>query len=178
MLSYDGHNQRLDEGKQYGRQTVKAQTTSGEDQTPETQQLTSSTAALTQFRASEHAKDVRFTVKYLPFQLYPEASKEGEDKYEWYRRSRYGDSEDKMKMYETLMTAYGAGVGIKFKFHGTVANTIDSHRFIQHFQEERGPETADKLVNCMIAIVPETSTVLTHISTVFAVLRKRKASLQ
>jgi len=145
---------------------------------PGSQQLTSSTAALAQFRASEHAKDVRFTVWYLPFQLYPEASKEGEDKYEWYRKSRYGDSEDKKKMYETLMTAYGAGVGIKFKFRGTVANTLDSHRVIQHFQEERGPETADKLINCMIATIPETSPTLTRISIVFAILREREASLQ
>lgn len=88
-------------------------------------------------------------MRYLPFQLYPEASKEGEDKYEWYRKSRYGDSEEKMKMYETLMSAYGAGVGIKFKFHGTVANTLDSHRVIQHFQEMMGPEIADKLINSL-----------------------------
>lgn len=39
--------------------------------------------ALKQFRASPEAKDVIFTVKYFPYQLYPEASKEGEDKYEW-----------------------------------------------------------------------------------------------
>jgi len=89
----------------------------------------------------------------LPYQLYPEASTEGEDKYEWYRKSRYGDSEEKMKMYETLMKAYGAGVDIKFKFHGTVANTFDAHRVIQHFQEEKGPKVADKLINCRYAIV-------------------------
>lgn len=122
-----------------------------DNQTAEPPKLTDWNLALKQFRASEYAKDVKFTVRYLPFQLYPEASKEGEDKYEWYRKSRYGDSEEKMKMYETLMSAYGAGVGIKFKFHGTVANTLDSHRVIQHFQEEKGPETADKLINCMAA---------------------------
>lgn len=124
-----------------------------------------------QFRASEYAKDVQFTVKYLPFQLYPEASKEGEDKYEWYRKSRYGDSEEKMKMYETLMSAYGVSVGIKFKFHGTVANTLDSHRVIQHFQEEKGPETADKLINCALQYQRPPQS-LTHTSSVFAVLRE------
>ena len=41
-------------------------------------------AALEKFRSSPAAQDVNFTVKYLPYQLYPEASKEGEDKYEWY----------------------------------------------------------------------------------------------
>lgn len=40
--------------------------------------------ALKQFRSSPSAKDVNFTVKYFPYQLYPEASNQGEDKYEWY----------------------------------------------------------------------------------------------
>ena len=105
--------------------------------------------ALKRFRASDAGKDVTFTVKYFPYQLYPEASKEGEDRYEWYKKSRYGDSADKMKMYTTLMTAYGVSAGIDFKFGGTVANTIDAHRVIQHFQEEKGPETADKIINSL-----------------------------
>lgn len=51
-------------------------------------------------------------------------------------------------MYETLMSAYGVGIGINFKFGGEVANTIDAHRVIQHFQEEKGSEVANKLVDC------------------------------
>ena len=54
-----------------------------------------------------------------------------------------------MKKYTTLMSAYGVGVGINFKFHGTVANTLSAHRLIQHFQEEMGPETADLIVNSL-----------------------------
>ena len=50
-------------------------------------------------------------------------------------------------MYTTLMTAYGVSAGIDFKFGGTVANTLDAHRVIQHYQE-KGLETADKLINC------------------------------
>lgn len=57
-------------------------------------------------RETDAASKVNFTVKYAPFQLYPEASKEGESKYDWYKRSKYGDSEEKMKIYTTLMTAY------------------------------------------------------------------------
>lgn len=105
-------------------------------------------AALRRFRQSDDADKVHFTVKYYPYQLYPGASKEGEDKHEWYKRSRYGDSEEKMKMYIALMTAYGMSAGIDFKFGGLVANTLDAHRVIQHFQEEKGPETADKMINC------------------------------
>lgn len=85
----------------------------------------------------------------MPYQLYPEATKEGESKYEWYKKSRYGNSEDKMKMYITLMSAYGATAGINFKFGGTVANTLNAHRVIQHFQEAKGPEVANKLVDSL-----------------------------
>ncbi|KAF2774502.1 thioredoxin-like protein [Teratosphaeria nubilosa] len=92
---------------------------------------------------------VNFTVKYLPYQLYPGATPEGEDKYEWYKKSRYGDSAEKMEMYNTLMSSYGNGVGINFKFGGTVANTLQAHRIIQHYQEIKGPETADKIINSL-----------------------------
>jgi predicted DsbA family dithiol-disulfide isomerase len=47
-----------------------------------------------------------------------------------------------------LMSAYGVSAGIKFKFGGTVANTMNAHRVIQHFQEEKGSEVADKIINC------------------------------
>lgn len=104
--------------------------------------------ALRRFRERDGAQKVNFKVKYFPYQLYPEASKEGENKYEWYKRSRYGDSEEKIKMYMTLMTAYGVSAGVNFKFGGVIANTLDAHRVIQHYQEEGGLETTDKLINC------------------------------
>lgn len=112
------------------------------------QKLTIISKALRRFRETEDAKTTTFSVKYFPYQLYPEATKEGEDKYAWYRKSRYGDSEEKMKMYTTLMSAHGVSAGIDFKFGGTVASTIDAHRVIQHFQEEKGLEAADKIINC------------------------------
>jgi len=105
--------------------------------------------ALRRFRETPSAKDTTFTVKYFPYQLYPGASVEGEDKYEWYKKSRYGDSEDKMKMYTTLMSAYGVSAGIDYKFGGKVANTLQAHRVIQHFQEEKGPVTADRIINSL-----------------------------
>ncbi|KAF2239276.1 thioredoxin-like protein [Viridothelium virens] len=103
--------------------------------------------ALSQIRSTN--PPVNFTLHFSPYQLYPEASKEGEDKYEWYKRSKYHDSEDRMKMYTTLMSAYGAKEGIDFKFGGPVANTLDAHRLIQHFQEKSGPECAEKIVNAL-----------------------------
>lgn len=108
-----------------------------------------SNPALKEFRSSSpQSSAVSFTIKYLPYQLYPDASKEGEDKYEWYKKTRYDNSEEKMKMYTTLMSAYGVSAGIDYRFDGTVANTLDAHRLIQHFQEEKGSEVADKIVNC------------------------------
>jgi predicted DsbA family dithiol-disulfide isomerase len=92
---------------------------------------------------------VTFTTKYFPYQLYPEASEEGEDKFAWYKKSRYGDSDEKMKMYMNLMGSYGHTEGIDFKFGGTVANTLHAHRLIQHYQETKGPETADNIVKSL-----------------------------
>jgi predicted DsbA family dithiol-disulfide isomerase len=92
---------------------------------------------------------VTFTVTYKPYQLFPEASQEGEGKYEWYKRSKYNESEEKMQMYMAVMTAHGNTEGIEFKFGGTVANTLQAHRVIQHYQEAKGPDVADKLVSSL-----------------------------
>jgi len=127
--------------------------------------------ALRRVRSTDASSKVNFTVVYCPYQLYPEATQEGESKYEWYKKSklapspptstaillfclsltqnRYGDSEEKMKMYTTLMSAYGASAGISYKYGGTVANTLQAHRVIQYFQESKGPQVADKLVNSL-----------------------------
>lgn len=92
---------------------------------------------------------VTFKVKYMPYQLFPGASQEGEDKYEWYRKSRYGDSEEKMQMYTKIMSTYGKAEDINYKFGGTVANTLQAHRLIQHFQDTNGLGTADKIVDSL-----------------------------
>ncbi|GAB7340328.1 hypothetical protein MBLNU457_6780t1 [Dothideomycetes sp. NU457] len=100
-------------------------------------------------RVHESHPDAHFTLRFAPYQLYPEAPQEGADKYEWYKSSRYGDSEEKMDMYTKLMSAYGKDEGIEFKFGGTIANTLQAHRVVQHFQETKGPETADKMIDSL-----------------------------
>lgn len=90
-----------------------------------------------------------FTVKYMPYQLFPEASQEGEDKFAWYMRAKYNDSQEKMDKYVRLMTSYGEGEGIHYKFGGIVANTMHAHRLIQHFQEAKGPGFANKMINSL-----------------------------
>lgn len=122
---------------------------------------------LSQFREAHPDAPIKYTVKYEPFQLYPEASQEGESKYAWYKvrstpsptalfqnliskqKSRYGDSDEKMDMYTKIMSAYGRAEGIDFKFGGIVANTLPAHRLIQYYQETRGPETADAIINSL-----------------------------
>lgn len=56
-----------------------------------------------------------------------------------------------MGTYESIMTAYGAAEDppIKYKFGGTIANTLQAHRVIQHFQEVKGYDTAEKLVSSL-----------------------------
>lgn len=56
-----------------------------------------------------------------------------------------------MEKFVTLMSTYGKGAGIEFDFHGTVANTLNAHRFISHYQEELGPTVADEIVNSLYA---------------------------
>ena len=104
--------------------------------------------ALAQIR-EDSSTPVNFTVVYKPYQLYPNASQEGESKYDWYRKTKYGNSEERMEKYMLLMSTYGNKEGIDFKFGGTVASTLGAHRMIQHWQEQKGAETANKLVNSL-----------------------------
>ncbi len=56
-----------------------------------------------------------------------------------------------MGMYAALMQSYGEPVGIRYKFTGTMANTLPAHRVLQLVQEAKGPETADRLVEALYA---------------------------
>ena len=53
-----------------------------------------------------------------------------------------------MKMYTTLISAYGTPLGIDFRFDGTVANTLQAHRLVQHYQQVKGEEVATKILDC------------------------------
>ncbi|KAI5242216.1 thioredoxin-like protein [Aureobasidium subglaciale] len=103
--------------------------------------------ALTQVRSTDPG--VTFTVKYLPYQLYPKAPQEGEDKYSWYRDARFNGDEEHMRKYAILMTAYGKAEGIAYKFGGKVGNTLQAHRVIQLVQETKGYDAAEKVVDSL-----------------------------
>ena len=74
-----------------------------------------------------------------------------------YKKNKYNDSEEQMQKYVTLMSTYGKGVDIDFKFGGLIANTLAAHRLIQHYQEEMGPETANKIVDCKKTPFPDST---------------------
>ena len=96
---------------------------------------------------------MHFTLKILPYQLYPDfPSGPGEDKYAWYKDEKYGGSDERMGMYTQLMSSYGESIGINFKFGGTIANTLQAHRVVQYFQEKNGSETANKIINALYRI--------------------------
>ncbi|MCJ1351385.1 MAG: hypothetical protein MMC33_001369 [Icmadophila ericetorum] len=50
------------------------------------------------------------------------------------------------------MSAYGESAGITYRFDGVVANTLQTHRLIQHYQEEKGAEVADKMINSLYTL--------------------------
>jgi predicted DsbA family dithiol-disulfide isomerase len=109
------------------------------------------TTALTKYADANPDGPVAFHLKFMPYQLYPDASKDGEGKYEWYKREKYRDSEELMNKYMIIMSAYGRACEppIEFRFGGTMANTLDAHRVIQHFQEEKGEVVARKIVDSL-----------------------------
>jgi predicted DsbA family dithiol-disulfide isomerase len=83
---------------------------------------------------------VSFTLKLAPYQLYPDFSASGEDKYEWYKREKYNNSEERMQMYIDYMTALGKDDNIAFDLNGgTIANTLHAHRILQYLQNNKSP---------------------------------------
>ncbi|KAF2030379.1 thioredoxin-like protein [Setomelanomma holmii] len=99
--------------------------------------------ALTSWTSSNPNSPVTFTLRLAPYQLYPDFSMEGRDKYEWYKKERYNDSPERMQMYIDYMTALGKDDGITFDFSGgTIANTLHAHRILQYLQNNKPPAHA------------------------------------
>jgi predicted DsbA family dithiol-disulfide isomerase len=103
------------------------------------------TKALEQFSSDK----VRFTLRLAPYQLYPDFSREGEDKYAWYLKKKYDGNEERMAKFVGYMTALGEVEGITFDFHGTIANTLSAHRVLYSIQESEGPDAARKALETL-----------------------------
>jgi predicted DsbA family dithiol-disulfide isomerase len=86
---------------------------------------------------------VTFILRLEPYQLFPDFSITGEDKYEWYKKEKYNNSEERMQMYIDYMTALGKDDDIAFDFNGgTIANTLHAHRILQYLQNQKSPSHA------------------------------------
>lgn len=101
--------------------------------------------ALSQFSSPK----VHFTLRLAPYQLYPDFSMSGEDKYAWYKREKYNDSDERMAMYTRYMGALASAEGVAFDFHGPLANTLHAHRVLWWVQETHGPEAAGKALESL-----------------------------
>jgi predicted DsbA family dithiol-disulfide isomerase len=96
-----------------------------------------------------------FILKFAPYQLYPDFSQDGEDKYEWYLREKYNNDTALMNKYTAYMSALGRAEGVEFEFGGggMIANTLHAHRVVQWVQEERGAEIGRRVVECRFCFV-------------------------
>ncbi|KAF2686764.1 thioredoxin-like protein [Lentithecium fluviatile CBS 122367] len=99
---------------------------------------------LTKALSSFHSDKVTFTLRFAPYQLYPDFSQEGEDKYAWYKREKYDEDEGRMEKYTRYMQALGRAEGVEFDFGGRIGNTLHAHRILNYIQEEKGAEVAQK----------------------------------
>ena len=116
--------------------------------------------ALSSFRTANPSAPVTFSLKFLPYQLYPEAGQEGENRYEWYKRVKYAGSEEKMGMFVGYMGALGRGEGVKIELGkgiddedgggGITANTFHAHRILGWVQENKGEEAASRCLECTL----------------------------
>ncbi|KAI0134331.1 thioredoxin-like protein [Xylariales sp. AK1849] len=117
--------------------------------------------ALSTHRSSHEAEKTTFTLRFAPYQLYPQMSTSGEQKREWYAHSKYQFDESKFAMFETVMNSYAEPLGFKFNWNAPMANTLEAHRVIQVFQggedlpqdfpsgKKYGPETVNQMVDSL-----------------------------
>ncbi|KAI0244732.1 hypothetical protein L0F63_003780 [Massospora cicadina] len=85
--------------------------------------------AIEQFKST---KPVNFTVKWRPYQLIPNASKESIEKSISYAQ-RFGA--ERAKQMISSMVQLGKGEGIAFDYRGKIGNTFDAHRLIAYAQQ-------------------------------------------
>ena len=57
------------------------------------------------------------------------------------------DNADAQQVYQAHMKSLAAPLGLPLRFDGLMGNTLPAHRVIQLVQEEKGVDTANKLVD-------------------------------
>ncbi|GLC45550.1 hypothetical protein PLESTB_001205300 [Pleodorina starrii] len=91
---------------------------------------------------SPFAGRAEFTVRWLPYQLNPDAPKEGRNKLEYYNE-KFGAA--RVAQMVPAMTRTYAEEGLQYSIGGLTGNTLDSHRLIA-WSEQFGPQKQNELV--------------------------------
>lgn len=104
--------------------------------------------ALAQVRSSPYSSAAVFTLHFEPYQLHPDFPDSAE-KDEWYLHNKHMDNSDGQAAYKAHMTSLFQPFGIQLNFNGQMGNTLNTHRVIQYFQDKKGPDVANKLVDAL-----------------------------
>ncbi|CAM1500693.1 Fc.00g098550.m01.CDS01 [Cosmosporella sp. VM-42] len=102
--------------------------------------------ALAQVRATSPA--ATFTLHFEPYQLDPNFPT-SVDKQSYSLHHKHNDNPAAQQLFQAHMRSLGEPEGITFNFDGTMGNTLHAHRVIQYFQDEKGAETANRLVDAL-----------------------------
>ncbi|KAL8392956.1 hypothetical protein RB595_002954 [Gaeumannomyces hyphopodioides] len=109
--------------------------------------------ALAEHAQSASAARVRFTLRFLPYQLQPDLPPHNQDRWAWLRDTEFGGSEERVAAAHARLMAErggdGDGDGLVLGFAGAVANTLEAHRVLHRVQEDRGPLAAGLLVDAL-----------------------------
>jgi len=87
--------------------------------------------------AESNSQATSFRLRFAPYQLHPNLPETGTDKRAWYVENRFG-SEERMRAYSAVMSAYGRAAGIEYKFGGQIANSLNSLRAVMWVQDQLG----------------------------------------
>ncbi|TQS33208.1 hypothetical protein Golomagni_06454 [Golovinomyces magnicellulatus] len=102
--------------------------------------------ALEQVRASTDPSKIAFSTHFDPYQLNPDFP-ESANKNEWYLTNKHNGNPEAQKVFQEHMNEQVAPLGLNISFEGEMGNTLHAHRVVQYFQEEKGDETANKIID-------------------------------
>ncbi|EHK45142.1 hypothetical protein TRIATDRAFT_87959 [Trichoderma atroviride IMI 206040] len=107
--------------------------------------------ALTQFRSSPASSSITYTLHFEPYQLSPSFPSGSVNRKEWYFEHKHKGIVEAEAAFQSQLRRRAESVGIDFRFDGAMGNTFDAHRVIQYFQQAKGSEAANKLVDALYA---------------------------
>lgn len=99
---------------------------------------------------SSFSSNVDFKIKWLPFQLAPDASPSGSNKVQMYMQ-KFGGGRDKVMQMSQFMKQNFARVGLPYKFtdEGLVGNTFNAHRLTAYAFHKGGAAMQDRIVEAL-----------------------------